>query len=192
MTKTKHKYLMKDNFNFDFDFESYNKNYRYLIESEISEDDPIISFLKMVSSHTSGFQKKYYTDMLNDARSVEVVSVEEVFDQKTIDRIVNYIRPQLKECYQNAYRLCDRIYDSRYDIKYCQGYLNFNGIPIEHAWNSVNGKYIDITKEFALDGLDDDSYVLIAEYDVNTMRSLAVQCGTYDGLYLQQKKNEYS
>ena len=169
-----------------------NESYRYLTENNISDNNAIINFLKMVVAHTSGFQKKYYTDMLNDAKLVEVVSAEEVFDQKTIDRIINYIRPQLKECYQNAYRLCDRIVDSRYDIKYCQGYLNFKGIPIEHAWNSVNGKYIDITKEYALDGLDNDEYVLIAEYDVNTMRGLAVQCGTYDGLYLQQKKNEYT
>lgn len=168
-----------------------NESYRYLTESNLPDNNPIINFLKMVAAHTNGFQKKYYTDMLNDARSVEVVSAEDVFDQEMIDKIINYIRPQLKECYQNAYRLCDRIHDSKYEIKYCQGYLNFNGIPIEHAWNSVNGKYIDITKEYALGGLDNDEYVLIAEYDVNTMRSLAVECGTYDGLYLQQKKNEY-
>lgn len=173
-----------------------NKNIQYLLEHSQKYikpiDEPIITFLEMISNNTNGFQKKFYTDMLNDAQSIDIVSVYEVFDDDTIDKIINRIQPEMKGCYQNAYRLCDRIFDVRYTIKYCVGYMNYHGIPIEHAWNSVNGKYIDITKEFALQKpLDEDTYVLIAEYDVNTMRDLAVQAGTYDGLYLQQKKNEY-
>lgn len=169
-----------------------NENRNYITESINPADEPIIQFLKMVSKNAYGFQKKLYTDMLNDAQSVDVVPVDEVFDEDTIDKIVNRIQPEMKGCYQNAYRLCDRIFDPRYIIKYCVGYMNYHGIPIEHAWNSVNGKYIDITKEFALQKpLDEDTYVLLAEYDVHTMRDLAAQTGTYDGLYMQQKKNEY-
>ena len=165
---------------------------RYTLNEDINpKDQQIIDFLNLYAQHSSGIQQKIYQDKINMAQSVEVTSIYDVFDEDTIEKIKTRIAPQKKGCYQNAYKLCDRINDDRYDIKYCEGFLNYNGFPIEHAWNSVNGVYIDITSELALESGLTDSYVLLAEFDKNTMWELALQTGTYDGLLNQQLMNKY-
>lgn len=164
----------------------------YIIEKLKPEDEAIIDFLRLVSSNCSGYQKALFTDKLNDADSVDVVSIEEVFDKDTIEKIKKYVNPQPKGCYENAYKLCDRIYDERYDIKYCEGYINMKGIPIEHAFNSVNGKYVDITIELGLNNpIDEDTYVLIGEFPIDKVREILLQNGYYGNIYDTIKLNKY-
>lgn len=165
---------------------------KYTLNEDINPvDQQIIDILKMYADHSSGLQQKIYQEKLNMAQSVQVSSIYDVFDEDTIERIKTRIAPQKKGCYQNAYKLCDRINDPRYEIKYCEGFLNYKGLPIDHAWNSVNGVYIDITSELALESDLTDTYVLLAEFDKQTMWELALQTGTYDGLLNQQLINKY-
>jgi hypothetical protein len=50
------------------------------------------------------------------------------------------IKPQMKECYKNAQTLS--MVEPR--LTYCEG-LAMGIIPVNHAWNEINGKVIDIT-----------------------------------------------
>lgn len=54
----------------------------------------------------------------------------------------SYYQPQLKECYQNALFMMQEE-----GVGYCEGYMISSAIPIpiEHAWNIVDGKVIDFT-----------------------------------------------
>lgn len=154
-------------------------------------DASIMQMLKFFADNTSGYQQMLYNDKVEDADSVDIVSIYDVFDEKTIEDIKKYVNPQPKCCYENAYKLCDRIYDKKYDIKYCEGFLNMKGLPIEHAFNSVNGQYVDITIELALNKEIEDTYVKYCEYDVDQVREILVQNGFYGNIYDTIKLNKY-
>lgn len=154
-------------------------------------DASIMQMLKFFADNTSGYQQMLYNDKVEDADSVDIVSIYDVFDEQTIEDIKKYVNPQPKCCYENAYKLCDSIYDKKYDIKYCEGFLNMKGLPIEHAFNSVNGQYVDITIELALNKDIEDTYVKYCEYDVDQVREILVQNGFYGNIYDTIKLNKY-
>lgn len=155
-------------------------------------DAGIMQMLKFFAANTSGYQQMLYTDKLNDADSVDIVSVYDVFDEDTIEKIKKYVNPQPKCCYENAYKLCDRLgYEKDYDIKYCEGYLNMKGLPIDHAFNSVNGQYVDITIELALEREIEDTYVKYCEYNIDQVREILLQNGFYGNIYDTIKLNKY-
>ena len=155
-------------------------------------DASIMQMLKFFADNTSGYQQMLYKDKVEDADSVDIVSIYDVFDEKTIEDIKKYVNPQPKCCYENAYKLCDRLgYEKDYDIKYCEGYLNMKGLPIEHAFNSVNGQYVDITIELALNKEIEDTYVKYCEYNVDQVREILVQNGFYGNIYDTIKLNKY-
>ena len=162
-----------------------------IVEKLKPDDEGILTMLKFFAENTSGYQQMLYKDKLNDADSVDIVSVYDVFDEKTIEYIKKRIKPQPKCCYENAYKLCDRMYDDKYDIKYCEGYLNMRGLPIDHAFNCVNGQYVDITIELALDRKLEDTYVKYCEYDIDQVREILVQNGFYGNIYDTIKLNKY-
>ena len=58
------------------------------------------------------------------------------------------------------------------------------GLPIEHAFNCVDGKYVDCTIELAL-GRDprEDTYVKIGEFDLDDVRNVLVENGYYGEIY---------
>ena len=147
------------------------------------EINSVIHFLKMFASNTMGLQQKLFQQKVNDAHIVEIHPLSEVFTEEEITRIKRIINPQAKACYENAWKLCDRFgYD--HDIIYCEGYLDFKGIPIEHAFNKVDGKYVDITSELALhNNLKDDGYVVVGEFDTETVRKILIQTGYYGNIY---------
>ena len=51
-------------------------------------------------------------------------------------------RWKMKQCFYNAQCIASSSNDS---IKYCEGYADSLGLPMEHAWNTINGKVIDMT-----------------------------------------------
>lgn len=156
-----------------------------------SEDQHIIDFLNMIAKNSSGYQQKLYQDKANDADSVDVVPLSEVFTEKEINEIKKRVRPQPKCCYENAWKLCDRFGYSDHEILYCEGYMNFKGIPIEHAFNKVDGKYVDITAELALNREIEDTYVVFGEFNDSEVRDILIQNGFYGNIYDTIKLNKY-
>ena len=65
------------------------------------------------------------------------------------------------------------------------------GFPIEHAFNCVDGKYVDITIELALGREIEDTYVTIGEYNDNEVREILLQNGFYGEIYSTIFKNKY-
>ena len=155
-------------------------------------DQGILDMLNFFAKNMSGYQKALYEKKAKDADSVDVVPLSEVFDENEIKEIVRRIHPQPKMCYENAWKLCDRFeFEGKHDIKYCEGYLNMKGFPIEHAFNKVDGKYVDITIELALKRPIEDTYVVYGEFDTDKVREILLQNGFYGNIYDTIELNKY-
>lgn len=105
-------------------------------------------------------QTKFYADMISDAKEVEVVPVSKVFSAAEVRQIIEVIRPQKRQCYRNA-ALLSEMFPNK--VRYVEGFTRqyFN---IEHAFNKVGDKYVDITFELALGGdVTKNEYVSLIE-----------------------------
>ena len=169
------------------------KNIKCYINESIKESDQgIIEMLKFYAKNTSGYQQELYKQKVNDADSVDVVSLSEVFTPEEIKEIKKRVNPQAKCCYENAWKLCDRFeYEGKHKIEYCEGYLNYKGLPIEHAFNKVDGKYVDITVELALKREIEDTYVTLGVYDTDKVREVLIENGFYGDIYNSIFLNKY-
>lgn len=115
------------------------------------------------------------------AKRVEVVKAADVFDEREIELIRRTVRPVVKECYKNAH-LLTLLFPDR--VQYVEGKTNVF-IPIDHAFNRVGNKYIDITFEFALGFLDPTQYEYVAfgEYPAGVIEEITDQTGYYGDIY---------
>ena len=167
---------------------------QYITEAIKDVDQQIIEILNFYAKNMSGVQQELYKQKIKDADSVDIVPLSEVFSEEEIEDIERIVRPQPKCCYENAWKLCDRLAYGKHDIKYCEGYLNMRGLPIDHAFNKVDGKYVDITIELALNkdiSKEEDTYVIIGEYDDNQVREILLQNGFYGDIYNTLFLNKY-
>jgi len=165
---------------------------QYISEELRDGDKGILDMLNFFAQNCSGYQQKLFQDKAKDANSVDVVPLSEVFSEEEIEEIKKRVAPQKKACYENAWKLCDRFqFDGNHDIKYCEGYLNMKGLPIEHAFNKVDGKYVDITIELALKRKIEDTYVSYCEFDTDKVREILLQNGFYGNIYDTIKLNSY-
>ena len=169
------------------------KSLKKLITEAIKDaDKSIIEMLEFFAKNCSGVQQKLFMQKVKDANSVDVVPLSEVFTDDEIKEIKKRIHPQPKCCYENAWKLCDRFeYEGKHEIKYCEGYLNMKGLPIEHAFNCVDGKYVDITVELALNRKIEDTYITIGEYSTEQVREILIQNGFYGEIYNTIFLNKY-
>ena len=164
----------------------------YISEAIKDEDKGILDMLDFFAKNMSGVQQEFYKKMKEDADSVDIVPLKEVFSDEEIKEIKKRVNPKPKACYENAWKLCDRFeFDGDHDIKYCEGYLNMKGLPIDHAFNKVDGKYVDITIELALNREIEDTYVVIGEYDTDKVREILLQNGFYGDIYKTIFLNSY-
>lgn len=164
----------------------------YISETIKDEDKGILDMLDFFAKNMSGVQQEFYKKMKEDADSVDIVPLKEVFSDEEIKEIKKRVNPKAKACYENAWKLCDRFqFDSNHDIKYCEGYLNMKGLPIDHAFNKVDDKYVDITVELALNRDIEDTYVVVGEYDTDKVREILLQNGFYGDIYKTIFLNSY-
>lgn len=126
-------------------------------------ESEIIKEIKQILDLPLGkMQRKYYIDLFNALKPVKVVRAADILEDYELDYIRHVIKPKPKECYRNAHLLCEAFPDR---FKYCEGKVNVP-IPIDHAFNSVDDVYIDITFEFALnENPSVYEYVVFGEYD---------------------------
>lgn len=124
-------------------------------------------------------QQKYFEELLKVAKPVECVSINEVFTQFEIEKIKYIINPAKQQCYKNSHLLVE-LFPER--VKYVEGKVNVF-LPIDHAFNRVGDKYVDITFELALSDRDKYEYVSFAEYDIDIIQDLAHETGYYGDYY---------
>lgn len=125
-------------------------------------------------------QRKYFADTIDVAKRVEVVPAADVFNELEIELIRRVVRPEVKGCYRNAH-LLTLLFPDR--VRYVEGKTH-TVIPIDHAFNRVGDKYIDITFEFALE-LDPTQYEYVAfgEYPAGVIEEIANKTGYYGDIY---------
>lgn len=69
------------------------------------KENSLVIELQHFAVFMEGRQKKFYDQMIKDAKPIEVVRLSEVFTPEQIDFIKKAVRPKAKECYRNAHLL---------------------------------------------------------------------------------------
>jgi hypothetical protein len=96
------------------------------------------------------------------AKQVEVVPYKTLPVAKEVDKALDAgrIKVKQKQCYDNSFWTSFSVGSG---INYCEGIAS-KFIPIDHAWNSYQGKYFDLTDEIALkDHKGFDEHVVLIE-----------------------------
>lgn len=130
-------------------------------------------------------QREYIAMMIADARTVAVSSIHDVFTEDEIRRIKR-LRPQKNECYKNAFRLAQLFPEK---VEYVEGKMTVNKfVGIEHAWNKVGDKYVDVTMELAL-GRDasEEEYMQLGAWEYEDVAKIVLERGYYGECYAQEK-----
>ena len=162
------------------------KKINKFIQEELKDyDRGIVDMLQFFAKSCSGYQQYLFDKKAKDADSVEISPLSEVFSPEEIEEIKKRVHPQPKMCYENAWKLMDRFYyEGNHEITYCEGYINMKGLPIEHAFNKVDGKYVDVTIELALKkNPKEDTYIVIGEFDEEQVRDILLENGFYGNIY---------
>lgn len=134
---------------------------------------------RMIEFYVTG--KQYFADTIAVAKRVDIVRAADVFNDYELEIIRDILKPQPQQCYRNAHLLC-QLFPER--LRYCEG-KTFAFIPIEHAFNRVGDKYVDITFEFALQDAEllEHEYVVFGEYDLRTLERITRKTGYYGDIY---------
>ena len=150
--------------------------------TEAKENSLIVelrTFAKLIGEE--GRQAEFYRQMLKDAKPIEVVRLSEVFTEFQIMEIRRTVRPKVKECYRNA------LLFAKYfpDVKYVEGKMTCCGaFGIEHAFNKVGDKYVDITMELVLDrDPTKEEYMALIECEPKIAAEIALEVGWYGSVY---------
>ncbi|MBR0290895.1 MAG: hypothetical protein IJQ79_02045 [Bacteroidales bacterium] len=111
--------------------------------------NPIIEELTALSKFKWGnqLQQEFFNRQAADAVPVEVSSVKSVFSPEEIRLIKAAVQPKKGQCYRNAALLTELFPDR---CKYVEGFGWNRILKVEHAFNRVGDKYVDITWELVL------------------------------------------
>lgn len=145
-----------------------------------NNDSKLMNELKTIANVTSGNQRKFYDYMLANAKDVKLVPLSEIFSRRDIKMIKAYVQPEPKMCYRNAHLLTNIIPD----LLYVEGRITCCGeFGIDHAWNRIGDKYIDITMELALKRkVSDEEYLSLGEYKRETITRITSKTEFYGNI----------
>jgi hypothetical protein len=144
----------------------------------------------MYIKNFSNFLNESGLEWLKTLSEIDNIKQSEYFKwQYDNAKIVNISKPptdiikgkhMIKECFRNAYDIVQDNYSK--DVKYVEGIILFQNIPIEHAWNKLGDIYFDVTSE--IKGYKYEEYISIVEIDASELMNYAEQTGKY-GPYLE-------
>lgn len=105
----------------------------------------IIEYLKNLAEYNMNEkQKAFFEWQYKVAKQVIPVSTQSIKTKyQEIDRFLANNNAVMKQSFSNAAKLAMGVRD----VEYVEGFINNNGIPIEHAWNKINGEHFDITND---------------------------------------------
>ena len=153
------------------------------------DDNVIIKELKGWVEITCGKQKEFYQQQLKDAKPIEVSSIYDVFSPKEVKAIIKKLKPKAKQCYRNASLLCKEFaFDKVHNVKYVEGkYTALGAISLDHAFNIVDGHFVDITMELAIgktiEDIKKETYVSLLECNANDLMQYELKSGVYGNVY---------
>jgi hypothetical protein len=104
----------------------------------MSTEEFLNSILQM---NLQGTQEAYWRWQLVKATPVTIAPAQQVIPQlyRRVGRLMIYF----KGCFENAAKVCKL----NPEINYVLGYIEVYGAPMDHAWNSYQGRYFDVTME---------------------------------------------
>lgn len=148
--------------------------------------NPIIEELKaMANFDWPEYQKDYFVKMAADAKPVQCVSIREVFTLSEIRIIEQVLQPKAHQCYRNA-ALLTELFPGR--VKYVEGFGWDKYFKIDHAFNRVGDKYIDITWEMVLkENVNELPYVSLIEADSDALLADICAHNNITGDYYRHK-----
>lgn len=149
-------------------------------EKDTKTEGKITDHFDQLISITSGKQKEFFEFQRKNAKPVDVVKTKDVLTPAQI-RAISRLEIIPKQCYVNAARVAQIIPGA----KYVEGHVMvMNIIPIDHAWNELNGKYFDVTADIALKGNSKMSdYTSVLEFDNKKLGEYMLKTETY-GSYI--------
>lgn len=166
---------------------------RYITEALHDNDKSILTLLNSMAACSSGVYKALFDQKVKDADSINIELMNDILEEQEISDLNKHgdIRP--KECFRNAFIVCERLEARGHNVKYCEGYINMKGFPIEHAFVKVDEHYIDPTVELALKrDPTEDRYVVIGEFTTNEVRTVIIENEfwgqIYDSIFLNKYK----
>ena len=148
----------------------------------------IVNELRSFAKIMTGKQKKFYLQMIKDAKVVEIASIFDVFTKDEIREIKNGVKPKAKQCFKNA-SLLTKLFPDK-DVKYVEGkYVVFrDGFSTDHAFNKVGDKYVDITAELALgrsiEEINEREYIALCEVGLNELVESELKSHVYGNVYV--------
>jgi hypothetical protein len=113
-------------------------------------DREVLSNIEQYISITKGFKKPkgyYYDSIYHFIREnskfydSSPLTKEELAHVNKVKKSLGFV-PQIRQCFYNSQMMMLNDYTGQ--IKYTEGYANFI-MPVNHAWNTINGKVIDLT-----------------------------------------------
>ena len=93
-------------------------------------------------------------------KDVKLVSLKDALsdrDYQSVLRLVENGIFQCHECHKNAFLFAHTF--ARLGVDYCEGYLSNGMIP--HAFNCINGQYVDVTTELVNNLLDSHETIYV-------------------------------
>lgn len=131
---------------------------------------------------SKGGQRTYFETMLSHLQPCKVVPCSKVFhlkDRRWIQKMV-----KAKQCYRNAYKVCEHFADRETKPEYVEGKVLVCGLPIDHAWVKVGDYYIDPTFEFALcKDVKKERYAALQTFPLWLVRDYQLQTQVYGDIY---------
>lgn len=160
------------------------------------EKNPIMAYLEALTKLPgNNSTTEVFKDLYQNTHLIKITPLKEVFTPKQIELIRLMVTPKPKQCYRNAALLAAygkfHALGDMGDIKYVEGYM-YNIITMEHAFNKIGDKYIDITLELALEENPAEFYASSMELSGETVINQGLQQG-YWGSYCYEfylKKNK--
>jgi len=156
------------------------------------DQSDLITYIKQITKFSQGQQHDFWQWKLDHAKLLTHVKTDEIRKQyPEIDKYLKGARPKVvqKECYKNAGQLATTVPG----VSYVEGEISYHGIPIEHAWNKIEDKYFDITKDI-LFGKNSDyaEYVKIIELSAEEYSIFILKYKHWGGFireqYMKEKK----
>jgi hypothetical protein len=168
------------------------KNTDFIPISDFLNESELLDYMKQVAEMFKGQrQGDFWQWKVAHAKVLNHVHTDDI--RKQYPQINEYLRnsrhrPVQKECYKNAGQLamnCE-------GVDYVEGEISYHGIPIEHAWNKIDGKYFDITKDVLFPGNSDYAeYVSIIELNEDEYRGFIIKYKHWGGFVYEQYEKEH-
>jgi len=122
--------------------EELRKKYEELKETSLMRDRLIADIEAMKrAGMTASPVYRYVVDHGQPVPKIPL-TLEET---RIVESARDQVEPKIGECFRNALMM----WSFNHRLKYCEGYTSASKerviIPIYHAWNSLNGKLVDVT-----------------------------------------------